>query len=1085
MNIFHHRRLLLSVICSLLILFVVGASFSRVPVQSEIEQRVPAQQRSLGVPFSSTSDYNQKSNQVRVRNDILSSDALLSRRNTTNLWLAPDIASNFKVSLVNKHTQLSKDAQNFTEDIVTGLISYYSFEDGTATDNSGNGYHGTLLGTALVVNGALGKALKFNEQDTAVKTLVNVDQSSSSPGVTLAAWVYPTSVSRGRHHVISSDNGGFDWSMLRDGDTWYVFTGEGSRSTGFKVDLDQWQHLVVVFTPSTGIKFYKNVQVVTIPHINFDVSDNNIGIGHNPGYGEYFGGAIDEVRLYNRSLSESEVQELYQQGYSISGQIKDANGNPIAGVQLSSNSGKDTVTDANGFYNITRLIAGTHTVTPMKLGYIFSPATRDLAVPPNAVEQNFTGAAFPVTNMRGAFYNFAGQSGGTVATDLVLQPTAVTGYVNFTELPADYRPLCGAGYFNGTHEDANLLFSFTSQDGDADCGFDHNAIYTMAAHINENQTHLWGRYEAKNANGSSLVESPGVFEVWTAGQQPQRRIYTGNFTNTTYNLGGTVTMEIAVGTNTVSGYTNFDGYPGGAVLCGAGEFTGVITGTMLEYSFVTIDSDPGCTSTSQLMANENSRFLVKGNFSQNGVSLEGNYVTSYNQRGIFKIADSSTYAIVGSVLDPANQPLANVLITNSTGQVVQTDANGNYVFSNLTAGTYTLSPSKSSYSFSPNAQTVVVPPNTSGINFIGTPPQPCLLPNFGDTNGDPLRQKDSRWINIPYGGTYYPTANGPKFLPFIWEGIGKDTIGRWGCYLTSAAMIVNYFAQSQGKSFRTNPVALNQWLQEHKGYASGEPLPSKDNPEYVNTAFVIPTQVAKYARDNGIQLAWERTERIKTKDNIPLESPVQFVARTRTLLDTSMCALNPVILEVSGPYGTHFVAGTGKAQSGGIETWRIHDPERTSTSTLQEVYENKYKQIVMFSSDAPKSALLLAIHSPVEVVITDPLGRRTGFDPRTNSSYAEIPTSSYGIEFLAAADESGGLLEQTVLDLLTPVDGQYTIQTIGTDSGSYSIEVIAVNTEGNSTKTLFTGTTSLNHIDNHNFVYTSWPRVVYLPMIMR
>ena len=42
-----------------------------------------------------------------------------------------------------------------------------------------------------------------------------------------------------------------------------------------------------------------------------------------------------------------------------------------------------------------------------------------------------------------------------------------------------------------------------------------------------------------------------------------------------------------------------------------------------------------------------------------------------------------------------------------------------------------------------------------------------------------------------------------------------------------------------------------------------------------------------------------------------------------------------------------------------------------------------------------ESEIDILFHSPGELVLTDPQGRRTGFDPLTNTSYDEIPQGTY------------------------------------------------------------------------------------------
>ncbi|MBN1810662.1 MAG: VCBS repeat-containing protein [Anaerolineae bacterium] len=187
---------------------------------------------------------------------------------------------------------------------VCAVRAFYSMD-------GGGRWYPAVAATGTVTTGlpTLGPGLSFDGINDAVVTPLNVDQSVNSLGVTMMAWVYPTSTSALRHHVICSDNGGYDWSILREGANWYVFTGEMSRDTGFSVDLYRWQHVAAVFVPGIGVRFYKNGQEVLIPYIGYDSSDNNVGIGHNPGWGEYFAGQVDEVRVYAHALSGSEVRE--------------------------------------------------------------------------------------------------------------------------------------------------------------------------------------------------------------------------------------------------------------------------------------------------------------------------------------------------------------------------------------------------------------------------------------------------------------------------------------------------------------------------------------------------------------------------------------------------------------------------------------------------------------------------------------------------------------------------------------------------------------------------------------------------------
>lgn len=198
-----------------------------------------------------------------------------------------------------------------------GASAVWRFEEasGTSAVDAVGVNTGTLVGgVTRISSGKVGRALSFDGVDDAVTTPLNVNESGSGAGATFEAWVFPTSTSSGGHHVLSTDNSGYDWSLLREGSTWYVFTGEGSRSTGLSVDLNQWQHVAAVFTPGTGVRFYKNGVSVLLPNIDYDTSDANVALGKNPGFGEYFAGRIDEAAVYPRPLTAAEIQLHYQVG---------------------------------------------------------------------------------------------------------------------------------------------------------------------------------------------------------------------------------------------------------------------------------------------------------------------------------------------------------------------------------------------------------------------------------------------------------------------------------------------------------------------------------------------------------------------------------------------------------------------------------------------------------------------------------------------------------------------------------------------------------------------------------------------------
>jgi clostripain len=75
---------------------------------------------------------------------------------------------------------------------------------------------------------------------------------------------------------------------------------------------------------------------------------------------------------------------------TISGQVSDGSGNPVAGVTIAAGSGGSTITASDGSYTLSSLAADTYTLSATKTGCTFDPSFRFVDVPPNATGQDFT-----------------------------------------------------------------------------------------------------------------------------------------------------------------------------------------------------------------------------------------------------------------------------------------------------------------------------------------------------------------------------------------------------------------------------------------------------------------------------------------------------------------------------------------------------------------------------------------------------------------------------------------------------------------------------------------------------------------------
>jgi hypothetical protein len=92
----------------------------------------------------------------------------------------------------------------------------------------------------------------------------------------------------------------------------------------------------------------------------------------------------------------------------------------------------------------------------------------------------------------------------------------------------------------------------------------------------------------------------------------------------------------------------------------------------------------------------------------------------------------------------------------------------------------------------------------------------------------------------------------------------------------------------------------------------------------------------------------------------------------------------------------HFVVATGFVPSDG--KYLIHDPGRNRWDL--SMYGGTFEGIRLYSSSltAPSpvpSGLVLVGASPIELLVIDPEGLRTGIDPVSGTHFEEIPNASY------------------------------------------------------------------------------------------
>jgi hypothetical protein len=191
-------------------------------------------------------------------------------------------------------------------------------EGSEAADSSGNDHNATLHGDPVwqPTGGKLGGALQFDGEDDYADTGYNTNLATWTVAVWVKSPAAPTPDNQSGP-VHREKNLQINWNHMDDqfrgaagvciGGSWY--------GAGFgELQGDTWYHLTATFD-GKSLRAYRNGALVManggvsgVP----DAEGETLKLGRHARDNSYFAGTIDDVRLYNYSLSETQVKELYE-----------------------------------------------------------------------------------------------------------------------------------------------------------------------------------------------------------------------------------------------------------------------------------------------------------------------------------------------------------------------------------------------------------------------------------------------------------------------------------------------------------------------------------------------------------------------------------------------------------------------------------------------------------------------------------------------------------------------------------------------------------------------------------------------------
>ena len=204
-----------------------------------------------------------------------------------------------------------------------GLVGYWKMDEGGGTqarDMSGWGNNATLVGSPTWIPVSNGLAIDFNGSTSYARVS---DQAGLdvTTGLTLSAWIKPRAQTSqdliGRAIAGSSD--GYELSLSSAG-TVFMRLNQASFGDTYRLDSlthypfsgTKWMHVAATYNGTTMRIYINGVFEGSITGPTAIAANLlNVGIGAQSDGTRRFNGNMDDVRIYNRALSASEIATLF------------------------------------------------------------------------------------------------------------------------------------------------------------------------------------------------------------------------------------------------------------------------------------------------------------------------------------------------------------------------------------------------------------------------------------------------------------------------------------------------------------------------------------------------------------------------------------------------------------------------------------------------------------------------------------------------------------------------------------------------------------------------------------------------------
>ncbi|MDB6109038.1 MAG: type sorting protein [Pedosphaera sp.] len=237
--------------------------------------------------------------------------------NYTNIGLVNGTTYYYIVSAQNARGPSANSLQvsAVPSTVANGLIGYWKLDEGsgiTTADASGNNNAGALInGPTWLTPGKVGPAaLQFNAASLQLVSVPDAVSLDPTNGLTITAWVNAANWS-GNRRVLQKGDGDNQYRLLAEGGVFkFDLSGVGSLTTTLPA-VGTYVHVAGTWNGTTMAIYYNGVLKASLAAAGTNrTTTDTLAIGAKNGSGtagDYFQGTLDDVRVYNRGLSASEI----------------------------------------------------------------------------------------------------------------------------------------------------------------------------------------------------------------------------------------------------------------------------------------------------------------------------------------------------------------------------------------------------------------------------------------------------------------------------------------------------------------------------------------------------------------------------------------------------------------------------------------------------------------------------------------------------------------------------------------------------------------------------------------------------------